>query len=404
MKFKYTARNKDGELQAGYVESFSKEGAINILAGHELFILSIESAETTHWYDFISRIIKRVTSKDLMIFTRQFSILLESKVPLLDSIKNLQQQTGNQMLQEVIYEITSDIESGLSLSQALEKQGKIFSEFYVSIIKSAEITGHLEEALIYLADYLEKERMWRQKIQNALIYPAFLLFGFFAVVVLMVTVVFPKIKPVFEDSTIQLPWFTKFVLGMGDFLINWWWIILAIFIPIFFLILDYFKTDEGKIVFDEFLMRIPVLGMLFKKMYIARFAESLNVLITGGIPIAQALEISGHSIGSFVFRDILHITSEKVRGGQLLSASLKENETYFFPLVSQMIAIGESTGRLEEILSRISKLYTRDVDDLIGRFSELIQPILIIFIGIFIGVLFASILIPIYNLIQNFKS
>ncbi len=403
MKFKYQARTKDGELQVGFITAASKEGAVNILTSHNLFILSLESAEVVHWYGNILNIFKKVNLTDLMIFTRQFATLLESKVPLNDSLKNLHKQTKNKILQEVIFEIASDIDSGLSLSKALERQNKVFSEFYISMIRSAEITGRLEEAVNYLADYLEKQRMWRSKTINALIYPAFLILGFVAVVILLVTIVLPNIKPVFEESNVYLPWYTRTIFGVGTFFVNWWWAIILIIIPAIFLIIDYFKTDEGKIVLDEILFRVPILGGMFKRMYVARFADSLSVLIKGGIPIAQAIEITAHSIGSYIYRDILHNVSESVRGGELLSSALNKSSDYFPSLVGQMVAIGEATGRLEELLFKVSSFYTREVEDLMNRLGELIQPIVIAFIGIFIGLLFASILIPIYNLIQGFK-
>ncbi len=402
-KFKYKARTKEGELQVGYVESFNKEGATNILTSHNLFILSIENAEVLTWYDRFLEIFKKVKQRDLMVFSRQLSLLMESKVPLLDSLKSLYEQTSNGFFKDIIYEIQRDVEAGLSLSQALAKHDKAFSEFFVSIIRSAEVTGQLEEAALFLADYIEKESVWRSKIVNALIYPIFLIVGFFAVVILMVTVVFPKILPVFEEMNVQLPIYTRMILGSGTFLLNWWWAILVVIIPFIFFLIDYARTKEGKVVINETLLRIPVLGELYRKLYVARFAESLSVLLKGGVPIAQSLEITSHSIGSYVYRDLIHKVAEKVREGELLSDIMKQ-EFYYFPiLVSQMVAVGEKTGRMEEILSKIAIFYNREVEDLLNRLAELIQPFLIAFIGIFIAILFASIMMPLFNLMQGFR-
>lgn len=401
-KFKYQARTKEGELQVGNVEAFSKEAAVNILTSHGIFILSLENAEEKLWYSKITSVFKRAGLKDLMIFSRQFATLLESKVPLNDALKNLYKQTRNPIVQEVIFEVASDIDSGLPLSKALERQGHFFSEFYISMIRSAEITGRLEEAINYLANYLEKQIMWRGKIINSLIYPAFLIVGFVAVVILLVTVVLPNIRPVFEESGVVLPWYSKIIFDLGTFLVTWWWAVLLVLIPLIVILVEYFRGDEGRIVLDEIILRTPILGGLFKGMYLARFSESLSILIKGGIPIAQAIEITSHSIGSYIYRDILHNVSEKVRGGELLSGSLA-GSAYFPDLVGQMVGIGETTGRLDELLTRVSVYYTREVEDITGRLSELIQPIVIAFVGIFIGALFASILVPIYNLIQGFK-
>ena len=404
MKYKYQARTKDGELQVGNVESFSKEGAVNILTSHGLFLLSLESAEEKHWYDGIVAIFKRIKLDDLVIFTRQFSTLIESKVPLGDALKNLSAQTENPMLKQVIYEIASDVNSGLSLSQALEHQGNVFDEFFVSMIRSAELTGRLEESLAYLATYLEKQKLWRSRIVNALIYPIMLIVGFILVIILMAVVVFPNIKPIFLDSNVTLPWFTQLVLFVGDFIVNWWWAMVLILVPITIMLVDYFRSKEGKAVLDEILFRLPIFGKLLRKMYISRFAESLSVLIKGGVPIAQSLIITSNSIGSTIFQEVLYNISEKVRSGELLSNSLREESFYFPPLVSQMVGIGETTGRLEELLGKVANYYNGEVEDLIDRLTELIQPIVIAFIGVFIGLLFASILVPIYNLIQGFKA
>ncbi|MEK7162961.1 MAG: type II secretion system F family protein [Patescibacteria group bacterium] len=402
MKFKYNARNQEGELQAGFIESASRETASAILTGHNLFILSLEETENIRQIDKILNFFNRVKVGDLMIFTRQFATLMESKVPLSNSLKTLQQQTKNLILKEAVIGISSDVDAGLFLSQAMERQGKIFSEFYINMIRSAEITGQLEGAMVFLADYIDKEAMWISRIRNALIYPAVVIVLFLGVAGVMLTTVFPQIAPIFKETGVELPFLTKVFLTSGSFILEWWWAILLILVILVFLLIDYFKSVEGKIVANELVIKIPVFGSLFKKIYVARFSESVSVLVKGGIPITQAIEISSHAIGNIVYRDILHEVAEGVRGGELLSVLLARNEYYFPALVGQMIAIGESTGRLDEILSRISTFYTREVNDILNNLTELIQPILIAVIGIFVGLLFASVLIPIYNLAQSF--
>lgn len=402
MKFKYQARNKEGELQVGFVESYSQAGAADILVSHGLYVLSLESAERDNTFDKFMSLFRRVTLTDKMIFTRQFATLLEAKVSLSDSLKNLQKQTASTTMREVINDITADIDSGLSLSQSIERQKDVFSEFYVSMVRSAEITGRLEEAVVYLANYLEKQKLWRSRMINALIYPAILIVMFIGIVIMMVTLVLPNIKPILEEAGGELPWYTTAVLNSGEFITSWWWIIIIAVVPLVMFVLEYLRSDEGKVVLDELLLRTPVFGKMFSKMYIARFAESLGVLIQGGIPIAQALEVTSRSIGSSVLQDILHDVSEQVRGGELLSTALARYDFYFPALVSQMIGIGETTGRLDELLDRIAVFYTREVDDIMGRLGELIQPLVIAIIGVFVGFLFASILVPIYNMVKSF--
>jgi len=384
------------------VEATNREAAAGILTGHNLFVLSLESSEKRHRYDFITGIFNRVKISDLMIFTRQFATLMESKVPLNTVLKTLYKQTNNQILKEAVFQISSDIGAGLSLSQAMERQKGIFSEFYLNMIRSAEITGRLEEAAQFLADYLEKESIWKSKIRSAMIYPVIVIIMFIAVAGIMVVVVFPQIAPVFEETGMDLPVLTKIFLGAGSFIIQWWWAVLLILAIFIFVIADYFHTPEGEAVLDEISVKVPIIGNLFKKLYISRFAESTNILIKGGIPITQAIGISANAIGNVVYRDILLEMAEGVRGGELLSDLLAKNEYYFPILVSQMVAIGEGTGRLDYILSKVSDFYTREVNDALNNLVELIQPILIAGIGVLIGLLFASILIPIYNLAQAF--
>lgn len=401
MKFKYSARTKDGELQVGFVEAASQDLAANVLTSHNLFVLSLESAEAVSMPEKIVRFWHRVKLKDIMIFTRQFATLLEAQVPLSDSLKDLHRQTKNSVLQGVIYEITNDVNSGLALSQALERQGSLFPEFYISMIKSAEITGRLQEAMIFLADYLDKETAWRSRIQNALIYPAFVAGVFFIVVGIMTTFVFPQLEPVFKEFKVNLPWITVVILTLGRFVFNWWWAIIIILIIFIFALVDYFKSREGKMVIDQVVLVLPVVGNLFKKIYVARFAEITSVLIKGGVPVAQALEIASHSVANVVYEEVLHNVAEKIRTGELLSQALTENGEFFPPLVSQMVAIGEKTGRLEGLLSRVASFYNREVNGLLDNLIELIQPALIVVVGVIVSALFAAVLLPIFNITQG---
>ena len=402
MKFAYTARTQAGELQTGSVEAVNREAALNILTGHQLFILTLESLERRRFADTMFGFFNRVRLVDLVVFTRQFATLLEAKIPLSDALKTLARQTRNVILKEAVGELSADIDAGLTLSQALEKHGKIFSEFFVNMVRSAEVTGRMEEVMTFLADYLEKEAVLLSKVRNALIYPVIVVALFIIVAGLMLTTVIPQVKPIFEEAGVQLPFFTKILLLSGDFLLNWWWALIMAVAVLFFLVLDYLETEEGKAVFDQFRVEVPAVGNLFRKLYVARFAEALSVLLKGGVPVAQAIEIAGHTIGNYVYQDLLHEAAEGVRRGELLSQIFEKSQVYFPPLVAQMIAIGETTGRLDDMLSRISRFYSREVDNIVGNLVELIQPALMVSIGVLVGLLFASILLPLYDLAQAF--
>lgn len=402
MKFRYSARTKLGELQVGFVEAANRESAFGLLSGHDLFILKLEAEIEKRPFAALLSIFRRVSRKDLMIFTRQFATLLQAEVVLGDALKILHAQTSSKSLQSAVLEISSDIDAGLSLSQALERHSDIFSEFYINLIRSAEVTGRMDESMSFLADFLEKDMNLIARIRNALIYPAFILGLFFVVVIVLVVAVFPQLRPIFEDAQVDLPFVTKLLLDGGALLLNWWWAIVIIVGVCFWVVIDYFRTREGKAVWNQIIIGLPLLGPVFRKMYIARFAEASRILLKGGIPIAQAIEISGHTLANVVYREVLQEAAEGIRRGEALSQILSKYSTAFPPLVSQMIAVGESTGRLEEMLGRIATFYVREVDTVVDNLVELIQPIVMVIVGVLVGLLFASILIPIYQLAQGF--
>lgn len=402
MKFHYQARNKNGELQVGFVEAPTREQAANILTSHELFVLSIESAEKRGMRDSVLGFINRVKQKDVMVFARQLATLVESEVPLGDALHTLQKQITNPVLKEVAFQLFQDVESGLAFSQALNKHREVFSDFFVSMVRSAEVTGRLEQALVFLADYLEKETQWRSKITSALIYPIILLVLFAVVGSIMVAVVFPKIESVFVESNITLPIFSRVVFSIGQFITSWWWVIILGIMGLVFVIMDYVRSDEGKAIMGDVVLRLPVFGKLFQRIYITRFAQSFSVLIQGGIPVIQAIEIAGDTITNVVYKDVFHRIADGVREGALFSQQLLMYPRLFPEMVGQMTAIGETTGRLDAIMLKIADFYGREADAMLSNLSELLQPILVMIMGILVAVLFASILTPIYNLAQSF--
>ena len=402
MKFKYSARNQQGELQVGVVEAASRQAAVAILSGHQLYVLSIEDAERQTLATRLSSWFSRVKSADLVIFARQLSTLLEAKIPLADGLKNLYRQTENKILREVVFDIMTDVSSGVSFSQALGRHPGVFSDFFINMIRAAEVTGRVDEAMTFLADYMEKQEVLNSKIKNAMIYPAFVIGLFFVVILVMVVYVFPQVKPIFEETGVALPLYTQILLGFGDFVLAWWWAIIGIVVAVGAVVADYIKTDEGRVLMNELQLKIPVMGNLFRKMYVARFAQSASVLVKGGVSIVQAVRITARTMGNYIYEEELNIVADKIKQGQLMSQALEQSPN--FPLlVANLVAVGESTGRLDSLLSKTYDFYSRQVDDTVGNLVELIQPILMIGIALFVGLLFASILMPIYNLAQAFK-
>lgn len=402
-RFRYKARTQKGELQIGFVDASTRNEAVNTLTSHKLYLLLLEEVKKGGWYNHIIGYFNRVKAKDLVIFTRQFATLLSAKIALSDALATVERQTVNPLLKATIREVMTDVDAGLSLSQAMEKHDYVFSPFYTNLIKSAEITGRVAEAVGYLADYTERQLILMNRVRNALMYPLMTILLFVVVVGVMAAKVFPAIGPVFVEAGVPLPVFTKILIGAGEIIAAWWWAILLTLALLVFFILDYFRTAEGRTVRDEILLRTPFFKKLLKELYVARFAQSLSVLMKGGIPVTQAIEITGHVIGSATYRDVLHQAAVDVTRGETLSQSLSRKQNFFPPLVSQMVGVGESTGRMDELLERISEFYGREVDDMVSNLVELVQPLLMIAIGILVGLLFASILIPIYSLVQSLQ-
>ena len=398
MRFKYQAKTKDGEPQVGMVDAANRDAAAAILTSHSLFILSLEAAETIRWYDRVSSYFGRVRRKDLVIFTRQFATLLEARLPLTDALRTLYNQTTHAALKESVFQISEDVDSGLSLSQALERQSNVFSEFFVSMVRSAEITGNLEKVMGFLADYFEKEFALTSKARSALIYPGIIIGLFVVVAFIMVTVVFPQIGPVFEQSGVQLPWFTKALLGLGSFLAQWWLAFLVVVVVLVFVLLDYLQTEEGKALRDDVMVRAPLLKKVYLPLIMTRLANTSSVLLMGRVPVAQAIEIVSQTIGNVLYRDLLKDISQDVRQGVHLAEAMAKNPQYFPALASQMIAVGEATGQVDQMFIRVSSFYGREADNIINNLVDLIQPVLMIGVGLLVGLLFASVLLPLYQL------
>ncbi len=403
MKFKYQAKNKEGELQVGYVEASDRDNAATILAGHDLFILSLEAGETPSIFDSLADYFAKPGRKDVVVFARQLATLLEARLPLNSALKILQQQTTNAKLKNSVREVTEDIDAGLSFSQAMERQGKIFPSYYVEMIRASEVTGNLNEVAGFLADYTEKEGDLASKATSALIYPAIVIAVFLVVAFILLTFVFPQLGAVFAQNHVALPWYTQALLNIGNFTQKWWPAIIIAVVVLGLLAIDYAGTDEGEAVLDDLKIRLPIVKKVYLPVIVARFGNAASLLVHGGIPIAQALEVISHMVGNSLYRAAIHDIAEKVRQGELLSAGIAAYPEFFPELVSQMVSVGETTGKLEEMFSRLSGIYTREADEMTGNLVELIQPILIMGMGIMVGLLFASVLIPIYRLTASFS-
>jgi type IV pilus assembly protein PilC len=401
-KFRYSARNELGETQAGMVEAASRDLAIKILQENKLYLLSLESLDKKGLWDKFSNLFQKVRLKDLMLFTRQLSTLLSAKVALSDSLKTLHNQISTPALKDVIFDVYTDVDGGLYFSQALSKHPKVFSDFYVNMVRSAEVSGRLEETLLFMADYLEKEMRLSSRVKSAMIYPVFVIGVFIAVMILILTVVIPQMRSIFAEVDVQLPFLTRVLMGLGAFLSSWGWAILIVLVVAVVFAVRYFKSDEGRPFWDELVVGLPIFGQLIKKTAITRFAASTSVLMKGGIPVANSLEISARVVSNQLYRRILNETAEEIRRGGTISGSLSRYPDYFPPLVTQMVAIGETSGQLDNLLDKVSSFYNEEVQNSINNLVELVQPAIIVVLGVFIGLFIGAVLLPIYNLAQVF--
>ena len=399
MKFNYQARTKTGEIRTGQIEASSKEAALIFLQKYGLYVTFL-GEEVSPFYAKKIKLFEGVPAKDIVLFSRQLSIMFKSKVPLIESLKVLSAQVKNPNFQEIILKLSEEVEAGTAFSIALSRYPKVFSSFYISVVKAGEAAGSLSESLNYLAEHLEREYHLTAKVRGALLYPAFILLVVLAVLVLMVFFVIPNLTAVLEASGGELPLPTRFVMGSADFLRNQGlWIILVLFIVGVFCFRYYF-TEKGRNFFDRIFLRLPLIGTFLKMVYLSRFAENLSTLISGGLPIIQALEIAAVITGNTSYQKIILQAREEVRKGEQISSVLARAPGLFPPVFVQMALIGEKTGTLDSTLRNIVDFYQKEIDRTIDNLLSILEPVLIVFLGLVVAGVMLSILMPIYKVIS----
>ncbi len=363
-----------------------------------LIVVALESDEGgLPWYRRGTTLFEFIKARDVVILSRQLSTLFEAKVPVVDALKVLIAETANATLKKNLSEVLDDIHSGMSISGALAKHPKAFSKFYVSMVRSGEESGKLDEIFLYLADYLERSYDLMNKAKNALTYPAFVLIAFTGVMVVMLTVVIPKLSSILIETGQTLPLYTRAIIGFSDFIRNFGvFILVAMAIGVVFL-WRYLKSDAGKMAFAQFQISIPAIGTLYRKLYIARIADNLQTLLAGGVPVVRALEIAADVVGNEVYAAIMRDATAAVQAGSPISEALARYDE-IPKLMSQSIKIGEETGKLDFILGTLARFYRREVDSAVDNIVSLIEPIMIIVLGLGVGLLVAAILVPIYNI------
>lgn len=400
--YKYKVINKNFDKEVGTMEATSERQIENILISKGYQIVSIESTFNFDSFKFIlNKLGKRTTSKDLVVFFRQFSVLISSSINLSEALRILADQTTKPGFKMVLIEISNDVDSGVRLSDALARHKGIFSEFNISVIRSGETSGKLDESLTYLADEEEKSYEMMRKVRGAMIYPALVIGAMLIVGVLMMIFVVPKLTSIFNEVGGQLPLSTRILIATSDLFVNYWYILLIILIGIILAAKFFLNKPFGKKQIDYIALRLPIFGNIIKKSSIVRFCRSMSTLIVGGVTISNSLKIAKGIVGNEVFKGLINDTIIAVEeGNSISSVFIKSKEIP--TMMPKMMQVGERTGKLDFVLLRVADFYSKELDAILDNLMVLLEPIVMIIMGIAVGIMAAAILLPMYNLTNQF--
>jgi type IV pilus assembly protein PilC len=397
MLFNYKAIDQNGEVKEGTVDAVTIDIAISSVQKRGLIISSINPADEGASKGMSFSFGKKVSNKDVVILSRQLATLFDAQVPALRIFKLIGSEAENPNLRKALIEVADDLQGGSSISKALSKHPKIFTDFYVNMIRAGEETGKLNDTFNYLADYMDRSYEVVSKARNALIYPAFVITVFISVMVLMFTLIIPKIAAILLDSGGDIPIYTKAVIGISNFLINYGVFMVAGLIIGGYFLVKYIRTPVGEYSFDRFKLNIPFIGDLYRKLYVSMIADNMHTMVVSGIPMLRAIEITSNVVASVTYKQILNESLVAVKGGSSLSSSFSQYEEIPGILV-QMIKVGEETGELGNILKTMAAFYQREVMNAVDTLVDLIEPVMIVLLGLGVGLLLASVLMPIYNI------
>lgn len=395
MLFNYKALDDKGTQISGSVEAASTDSAILSIQKRGLVIVTISEAKKGFNKTF--NFFNRVKNKDIVILSRQIATLFTAQVSALRVFRMLSEQSDNPALGTVLVEIAGDLQGGTAISKAMAKHPKVFSSFYVNMVKAGEESGKLDLTFSYLADYLDRNYAVSSKAKNALIYPAFVIFTFVSVMSIMLTVVIPKITSIITDSGQPVPIYTQIVIDISNVLRDYGLFLLVALAIVVFVVIRYSRTEKGAYSMSEFQLLIPYVGDLYKKLYLSRISDNMNTLLSFGVPMVRGLELTADVVGSKVYQKILLSSLEAVKAGSTLSDSFSKFSEIPGIMV-QMAKVGEETGELGLILNTLARFYEREVINSVDTLVDLIEPVMIVVLGFGVAFLLASVLIPIYNL------
>ena len=397
MLFTYHALDKDGHEREGSVEALSMDVAVSTLQRRNLIVSSIEPAAAKSILSLDIGLFKSVSNKEIVILSRQIATLFQAQVSALRVFRLLAAEVDNKYLAEIMTQVADDLQGGSPISKAMARHPKAFSSFYTNMIRSGEESGKLSETFGYLADYLDRTYEVMSKAQNAFIYPAFVVGVFFTVMILMLTLVIPNITAILVSSGQKIPVYTQVVIGLSNILIHY-----GVYVAILGAIAGAaafraMQTPKGQLFFDSIKLDIPYLGDLYLKLYLSRIADNFSTMLSSGVAVVEMIDITSKVVGSRSFEEILKEAGEAVKGGSSISDALGKHPEIPGIMIA-MIRVGEETGELGNILDTLAKFYRREVSTSIDTLVDLIEPLMIVFLGLGVGSLLASVLVPIYNL------
>jgi type IV pilus assembly protein PilC len=394
--YTYKARTVAGESQSGEMTASTEADVVGQLRRRRLVVVSVREKPKELKLSFGGK----AKTKDLVLFTRQFATMINAGLPLVQSLDILANQQPNKKAAEKIRAVLSDVESGSTLADAMGRHRDFFSEIYVNMVAAGEAGGILDVILLRLAEYLEAADKLRRKVKGAMFYPVTVMsFAALAIAVLLIFVI-PTFAGFFESAGVALPLPTRIVMGLSDFLIAWWWAVAAVLAGVGWVLRAYRRTPAGRLTTDQLLLRIPMLGGILRKAAIARFSRTLGTLVQSGVPILDGLEITARTAGNRVVEDAVMKSRASIAGGETIAEPLKRS-TVFPPMVVQMINVGEQTGGLDDMLSKIADFYDEEVDSAVGALTSVIEPVMIVFLGAIVGGMVVAMYLPIFDIIKT---
>ncbi len=399
--YTYIATDFSGGKRSGTVDARSESIAVTLLKNQGLFVISINEKRSSFLDDVFS--IMGVPINEIVAFTRQFSTMISAGLPLSRALEVLADQTQNKTFKGIILDCLRSVEGGTSLSEAFARHPKVFGQTYQALVKAGESSGRLDEILKRLATNMEAERELDAKFKAAMIYPAIVFLAMVGVFVLLMILVVPKLASMYKSLNVQLPLETQIMIGISDFMINYWYIAIGIVVLAFFFGRYYLGTEDGQNFASFVAFRLPVFGKINKQKDITQFTRTLGLLISSAIPIVEALNIVGKVIQNKQLRDATLVAAKTVEKGNSLSDYFKSNTKVYPPLLGQMVSVGEETGQIDQVLTRVADYFEGETDNAVKGLSAALEPLILIMLGAMVGVLIVSIITPIYKITSSIQ-